>query len=135
MKLTTSLSLFAISASLFCLSAQAGKMDPSTLPPASEKTGLTFGKDIGPLFQQSCCECHGAKKQKAKLRLDSLDSVLKGSDEGAVVVPGQSGKSKVVYIVVPSGKKPAVMPPAGKGKPLTTEQVGLLRAWIDQGAK
>ena len=128
-------SLFILTSSLLCLTAQAAKMDPATLPPAADKPGLSFEQDIRPLFQQSCFDCHGTAKQKAKLRLDSLPAVLKGSGAGAVVAPGQSDKSKLVYIVTPAGKKKPAMPPSCKGKPFTTEQIGLLRAWIDQGAK
>ena len=131
----TNTSLLPLAASLLCLTAQAAKMDPATLPPAADKPGLTYDKDIRPLFQQSCFDCHGATKQKAKLRLDSLAAALKGSADGVVIVPGQSGQSKLVYIVAPAGKKQPVMPPASKGKPFTTGQIGLLRAWIDQGAK
>ncbi len=104
------------------------------LPPASKKTGLTFAKDIKPIFDKSCSDCHGEKKQKGKLRLDTLANALKASENGKSIVPGKSADSALVKAVARQVEDDA-MPPEGKGKPLTAEQVGLIRAWIDQGAK
>jgi|tagenome__1003787_1003787.scaffolds.fasta_scaffold20108660_1 hypothetical protein len=112
------------------------KLDPSKLPPASDKTGLAFDKDIKPIFEKSCFKCHGSEKQKGKLRVDSLAAVLKGGEDGKILEPGNSAKSVVVYAVARvCVDEDSFMPPEDKGKPLTKEQVGLVRAWIDQGAK
>src|SRR6187551_2521989 len=48
-----------------------------------------FEKQVRPVLVQHCYKCHGPDKQKAELRLDSREAVLKGSDAGAVVVPGK----------------------------------------------
>src|SRR5206468_12946574 len=69
------------------------KVDTSKLPPAASATGVTYAKDIKPIFEKSCMKCHGAEKQKAKLRLDSLEAALKGSENGKVVLPGNSAGS------------------------------------------
>ncbi len=105
------------------------------LPPAADKKGLTYEKDIKPIFQKSCLECHGPDKQKGRVRLDSLEATLK-SARGKAVVPGKSAESLLVISVARVSEDPDHnMPPEGKGEPLTKEQVGLIRAWIDQGAK
>ncbi|MCW5559060.1 MAG: c-type cytochrome [Verrucomicrobiae bacterium] len=110
------------------------EVDASKLPPAAKATGVTFDKDIKPLFEKSCVKCHGAEKQKGKYRLDSLAAALKASDSGEAVVKGDSAKSLLVHTI--SRLDPDIeMPPEGKADPLTSEQVGLVRAWIDQGAK
>jgi hypothetical protein len=99
---------------------------------------VTYAKDIKPIFDNSCAKCHGAEKPKAKLRLDSLEGALKGSQDGKVVEPGNSAKSQLILSAAHLGPKDSWMPPPNnKAKigPLTREQVGLLRAWIDQGAK
>lgn len=127
-RLTLALSLCA---ALALTATAAAKKE---LPPASKKTGLTFDKDIKPIFEKSCFECHGDKKQKAKLRLDSLAATLKGGENGKAVVVGKSADSSLVKSVARLVEDDA-MPPEGKGKPLTAEQIGLIRAWIDQGAK
>jgi len=67
-------------------------------------------------------------------RLDSLAAALKGGENGPDVVPGQSAKSPLVHNVARLIEDDA-MPPEGKGDPLTKDQIGLIRAWIDQGAK
>ncbi len=160
------------------------KIDVSKLPPAATKQGLSFTNNIQPLLKDSCVRCHGQNRPKARLRLDNLDGVLKGSEDGKVVLPGNSKGSLLVIAAAridddtamppkrgPGGKggggRPGGPPPgagseqspggpgrpsggpAGPGapggpggggfgpppKPLTAEQVSLLRAWVDQGAK
>ncbi len=57
-------------------------MDLSKLPPAADTHGVTFDKDIRPLFEASCLHCHGDGKQKGGLRLDSLAAAIKGGRDG-----------------------------------------------------
>jgi hypothetical protein len=112
----------------------AADVDVSKLPPASSKKDLTYAKDIKPIFEKTCFKCHGEEKQKGKLRLDSLAAVKKGGEDGEVIIVGKSEKSMLIHSV--SGVDPdEIMPPEGKGDPLSKEQIGLIRAWIDQGAK
>ena len=114
------------------------KVDTSKLPPASDKKGVTYANDIKPIFDKSCIKCHGAEKAKGKLRLDSLAGALKGGEDGKVIEPGKSADSILVHNVAHLGDEDNWMPPPnnkGNIPPLTAEQVGLIRAWIDQGAK
>ena len=120
------------------LIASAVDIDASKLPPPSTKQGLTFEKDIKPLFDKSCVECHGAEKPKGKLRLDTLAGTLKGSVDGKVLEPGNSAKSFLVANIAFLGDEDDWMPPpkdAKKYPKFTPEEVGIVRAWIDQGAK
>lgn len=120
------------------LTASAKDVDVSKLPAASSKKDVTFAKDIKPIFEKSCVNCHGAEKPKARLRLDHLEGTLKGSSDGKVVQPGDSAKSSLVHSVARIGDEDYWMPPPNnkaKIPALTAEQVGLIRAWIDQGAK
>jgi hypothetical protein len=113
---------------------QAADVDVSKLPPPSAQKDVTFAKDIKPIFEKSCFKCHGEEKQKGKLRLDSVEAIKKGSEDGEVIVVGKSEKSSLVHTVA-GLVEDTIMPPEGKGDPLTKEQIGLIRAWIDQGAK
>src|SRR5690349_7961259 len=58
------------------------KADMSKVPPASDKKGLTFDKDIKPILDKSCVKCHGADKPKSKYRVDSVAAVIKGGESG-----------------------------------------------------
>jgi mono/diheme cytochrome c family protein len=105
------------------------------LPPPADQKDVTYEKDIKSLFDKSCIKCHGPEKQKGKVRLDSLAEALKSAG-GKEVLPGKSAESELVISVARVAKDAdRNMPPEGKGEPLTKEQVGLIRAWIDQGAK
>ncbi|MBI3416328.1 MAG: PSD1 domain-containing protein, partial [Verrucomicrobia bacterium] len=64
-------------------------------------------------------------------RLDEKSSALKAGEKGFRIVPGRSAESPLIRYV--AGLVPDMMMPA-KGDLLTRDQIGLLRAWIDQGA-
>jgi len=116
---------------------KTSKVDTSKLPPPASATGVTYAKDIKPIFDKSCIKCHGSEKQKGKLRLDSLAAALKGGED-KVVLPGDSAGSILIHNVAHIGDEDDFMPPPDnkdKIPPLTSEQIGLIRAWIDQGAK
>jgi hypothetical protein len=124
--------------SLLTATAEDKKLDASKLPPASDKKGITYENDIKPIFEKSCTKCHGADKQKSKLRLDSLAVVIKGGENGPDIVPGKVDKSPLVFAVAHVGDEDDFMPPPeskSRVAPLKPEQVGLIRAWIEQGAK
>lgn len=121
-------------AGISLVAADKKPVDTSKLPPVAAKTGVTYDQDIKPIFEKSCFKCHGPEKQKGKLRLDSLSAVKKGGEDGEVVIPGKSDQSPLVHAIaglIEDGQ----MPPEGKGDPLTKDKIGLIRAWIDQGAK
>ena len=99
------------------------------LPPAVDRK-VDFEKEVRPLLSSRCFKCHSSKKQKGGLQLDLRATALKGGDSGAAIEPGKSAESRLVLMV--AGKAKKRMPPSGK--PLLPEQVGVLRAWIDQGA-
>ncbi|HSY43917.1 MAG TPA: c-type cytochrome domain-containing protein [Candidatus Acidoferrum sp.] len=116
-----------------------GSSTPATLPPASTKTGVTFDTDIKPIFTDACVKCHnsaGQRPPRAGLALDTLAGVLKGSKDGPVLKAGDSAHSDLVLSVAHMGDDPDSFMPKGKNaKMLTPDQIGLIRAWIDQGAK
>ncbi len=117
-----SLSLAALG---FMLVAPALADDPADRP-------VDFDAEIRPIFSARCVVCHGPETRKAGLRLDRKKSALRGGDEGAAIEPGDGENSLMVQLV--SGEDPdRVMPP--KGERLTSEQIAVLKAWIDQGAE
>jgi Protein of unknown function (DUF1549)/Protein of unknown function (DUF1553)/Planctomycete cytochrome C len=105
--------------------------DKPVLPPATKRT-IDFDKDIKPILETACLACHGAAKQRGGLRLDSRDEAMKGGNSGVAIEPGKLDSRLLVLTAGLDGEM--CMPPKGK-TPLTPEQVGHLRAWIEQGAK
>jgi mono/diheme cytochrome c family protein len=101
------------------------------LPPAATDP-VDFVRDIRPLFEKHCIKCHGPEKQKADLRLDGKAAAMRGVTDGPVILPGRGAESRLVAAVA-GVDEDLVMPP--KGDPLTPEQVGKLRRWIDDGAQ
>jgi mono/diheme cytochrome c family protein len=97
-------------------------------PPASHS--IDFAKEIKPIFEASCTKCHGRGKEKGGFRIDTRETLLKGGDSGPAVVSGKSAESLLIALV--QGFDPDNVMPK-KGSRLTSAQVGLLRAWIDQG--
>ena len=109
--------------------AKAG--EAPALPPPADVT-VEFERDVAPIFAQKCEACHGSSQQMSGLRLDSRAAVLTGGYSGAAIEPGKSGQSRLIHMLVGVPGRP-VMPMGGDK--LTAEQIGLLRAWIDQGAE
>ena len=133
----TKITLAALALAFGC--AISASAQDAKLPPASTKTGVTYATDIKPIFDASCVKCHSGDRPKARLKMDTLDGVLKGTKEGKIVTAGDSANSLIVKVTAHLTKDPeSWMPPEHNKagiKPLTPEQIGLIRAWIDQGAK
>ena len=87
---------------------------------------IDFAHDIVPILKARCAECHTSGKYKGGLSLDSRAALLKSQ----AVVPGKSGASELVKRIT-SRDPDERMPP--KGRPLSAQEVALVRAWIDQG--
>src|SRR5688572_30025590 len=93
---------------------------------------VDFDRQVRPIFESRCYECHGEKKQKSGVRFDQRDSVFHGGDSGkALIVTGKSVESLLIQKVI-SSDPDEMMPP--KGDRLTPEQIATLKAWIDDGA-
>lgn len=93
---------------------------------------VDFAKDIQPILQKFCVECHGPEKPKGKLRLDTKDAALKGGKDGVVIAPGKADESDLYRRITLPADNDDVMP--NKGDKLTKAQTDLIRDWINQGA-
>jgi hypothetical protein len=99
-------------------------------PPSSEK--IDFRKHIYPLLVERCFQCHKGAHAKSDYRLDVRSAILGEIDGQPLAVPGKSAESMLVKVVA-GQVKGKTMPPAGKGERLSPEEIGLVRAWVDQG--
>ena len=98
---------------------------------AESGSGLEFFESrIRPLLAERCYECHGEKKQKGDLRLDSKAAWQKGGDNGAVIVPGDPGASLLIK-AVHYADKDLQMPPK---RQLAPEEIAALEHWVKIGA-
>ncbi len=117
--------------------AHVGADDTATsaraLPPPASRP-VDYERDVAPILSQACYRCHGAKKQQGGLALHVQDRAMAGGDSGPAMVPGKGAESRLVRYVA-GLVEDYQMPPEDAGKPLSSEQIGVLRAWIDQGAK
>jgi hypothetical protein len=141
MKITNTIKLTAVAltATLGLAISAAAQDAAATMPPASTKPGVTYATDIKAILDASCVKCHSGNQPKARLKLDSLEGALKGSKDGPILKAGDSANSFVVKSIAHlTGDHDSWMPPLNNRagiKPLTADQIGLIRAWIDQGAK
>lgn len=136
---TSRILLATLATGLLAAMQPATGADEPAAPDTAKK--VTYAADMKPIFDATCASCHSVKKARAGLQMDSLEGVLKGAKKGKFVEPGKSADSRLVKIV--ESIAAAAKDPEGKTKslhkkgpkPLTPEQISLLKAWIDQGAK
>ena len=118
-------------AAFTCAGAGLSPEQLQQLPPPANHP-INFSQEIKPLFEASCIKCHGKGRAKGDFQIDSRAILLKGGETGPALVPGQSAQSLIIELVM--GFDPDTVMPR-KGTKLSREQIGILRAWIDQGAK
>ena len=104
-----------------------------TIATASGVSGADYEHDIKPLFAKKCGACHSALAQEAELRLDAGSLIHQGGENGQVIVPGEAASSLLIERITAEDAADR-MPPEGEGEPLTSEQVELVRSWINAGA-
>ena len=111
------------------LAAPAARSSPAAEgdSPSPEQVQF-FESQVRPILVEQCSGCHGAKKIKANLRLDSRAATLSGGDSGPAVVPGKPEESPLIAAIRYEGPE---MPPKGK---LPQRQVEALTRWVQMGA-
>jgi len=92
------------------------------------KKPVNFESDVLPIFQANCVACHGSTVKMKALDLSTLAGVMKGSDAGPVVTPGDPDESRL-YKMVQTGAMPK------GGKPLAEDRVAVIRQWIEGAEK
>lgn len=99
---------------------------------AADPERVDFARDVRPILERSCWECHGPEKQKGSLRLDLRASTLAVRDSGGrAIAPGKPDDSELIRRVE-TDDVDLRMPP--KAEPLSRAETRILRTWIGQGA-
>lgn len=110
-----------------------GKGKAAIPPVANVQQAMAYTHMIQPLLQNRCYSCHGAEKQKGKLRLDGKDFIFKGGEDGKTLVPGSAEESELIKRLLLPSTNNDHMPPKEKPQ-LTPEEIALLQWWVQQGA-
>jgi len=98
---------------------------------------VSFSKDVMPVLQKHCHECHlpgGEGEVASGLDLGSYEGIMKGTKFGAIVRPGDS-TSSTISILIEGRADPSINMPHGDRPPLSKEETSIIAKWIDQGAK
>src|SRR5260221_10679213 len=101
----------------------------AVFPAGAAAPPIDFARDVYPIFQRSCFECHGEKKAKGDLRLHTREAAFR--DEG-VIVKGNAAASELFRRITLPKSDEDVMP--NRGEPLSKDEVARVKAWIDAGA-
>lgn len=101
-------------------------------PIANIQEASVYEDVIHPMLQVKCYTCHSAAKQKGKLRLDAKEWMLKGGEDGAVLVAGNPGESEIYTRLLLDPLDEKHMPPKGKSQ-LSEKEISLLHWWISNG--
>jgi WD40 repeat protein len=118
------------------LSVADDKVQPISIADVKHEGPVDFEKEILPILRRSCLACHNATEKESDLSLETPQTILKGGGEGPAVVPGKPAESLLLQLA--AHQKEPVMPPKGndvKAKNMSPEELGLLKLWIEQGAK
>ena len=131
MKLAHAILALSLASSSFAAKA------PLPIAEVKRETPVDFDREVRPFLSDNCFSCHCQTTAKGGLNLETPALMLKGGDSGAALVPGTGGESLLMQAAAHLDDDLA-MPPRdnkAKAKNLTPEQLGLLKLWIDQGAK
>lgn len=102
-----------------------------------EESRISFNRDIRPILSENCYACHGfdPKHREGGLRLDTFEGATEDRDGARGIVPGDPAKSDIWQRIISTDKDEIMPPPKSHKPPLTTAQRGLLKKWIEQGAR
>ena len=109
-----------------------GKIDYIKPEITDPQQALVYKEIIEPIFAEKCWSCHSAKKQKGDLRLDAPEYILKGGENGAILVAHQAAKSDLYKRLLLEKDDDDHMPPDGKPQ-LNKNETALVEWWINQG--
>ncbi|MFP6675171.1 MAG: c-type cytochrome domain-containing protein [Pirellulaceae bacterium] len=114
----------------------AAQDDPIQIAEIKREAPVDFQKEILPILRRNCLACHNSTEAESDLVLETPATILKGGSEGEGVVAGKPAES--LLLLLASRQKESYMPPDGNdvgAKPLTPQELGLIKLWITEGAK
>lgn len=115
------------------LNGHGNSADEEPVLIADVQAANVYADVISPVLQSRCYSCHGPKKQKGGLRMDSPEALMKGGKEGKAIIPGKIEESEMIKRLSLPPSHEDHMPPKEKPQ-LSDAQVALIHWWIEQGA-
>lgn len=114
---------------------------PTVAPASKAVFSGTYSGNIQPIFDQKCVSCHGPSRAENGLRLDSYEGVMKGTQFGPIVTPGQPSQSALVSVIrgtgspggVPATPGVGIKMPHG-GVALSDQEIQNIVLWVQAGA-
>lgn len=108
---------------------QPANNTPATTPPATTAAGFA---SIQPILNENCVKCHGNVGPKGGIDLTTYAGMMKGGEDGPIVLAGNPDGSKIVMALKGAG---GVKPMPMMAKPLTADKIDAIANWIRDGAK
>ncbi|MFH1299423.1 MAG: PSD1 and planctomycete cytochrome C domain-containing protein [Planctomycetota bacterium] len=117
---------------LFCLRFVSGETSPAAKKtPATE---IQFARDIQPILEAHCLDCHGHADPESSFSLTTRQTTLAGGNYGMALLPGHPAKSPLFQMISGTHRDKLVMPPEGEGARLSPKEIAAIQQWIRQGA-
>ncbi len=129
------LNLVAAATCLVPLNVACGE-EPIAIAEVKHEGPVDFEQEILPILRKNCLACHNSTKAEGSLVLETPETIRKGGSEGPAVVAGKAGES--LLLMLASRQRESFMPPDGNdvgAKKLTSDELGLIKLWVDQGAE
>jgi uncharacterized membrane protein len=104
-----------------------------TKPIANAQEAVLYSDIVQPILQSKCYSCHNENKQKGKLRFDAPNYILKGGEDGVILIAGKADESEMIKRALLSIDNESHMPPREKPQ-LTLQEIDILHWWISSGA-
>lgn len=121
---------------LLTLSRVAAAGDPIPIEDLPRNKPVSFRREIVPILRENCLSCHSASENRGDVVLETPRDMINGGASGPVIEPGKSDESLLLHVA--SHQDEPVMPPEDNdvnARNLTSKELGLIKLWIDQGAK
>ena len=95
---------------------------------AAADTDISYARDVRPILESRCGNCHMGEFTSADLHMDTYESLMEGSQNGPVIVAGEAKESLLIK-KISTGEMPK------RGPELTPQQIQMLTDWVNAGAK
>ncbi|MGH8254554.1 MAG: c-type cytochrome domain-containing protein [Steroidobacteraceae bacterium] len=129
----STITVFAVFAALRPSLANTVKQTLGLTKPPPLAPQSFYAVRVAPILDEHCAGCHGTRRQKAKLRLDTLAAALRGGKHGPVIEPGNVSDSVLAQRIALPPRNERAMPPSSQ-PPLSPDDATVIRLWIGAGA-